>query len=127
MKTILLIEDDSDMRENTCSAGVATRFSTSLADAPGKGTKTLAMVTSICGSSSRGVISVAKMPINKATKASRGVICDAWKALAVRPEIPRCMTCYLPFSFMMPSASITSFSTTVSVVPRFILRMKYFS
>gem|GEM_PF-5617846 len=35
------------MRESTCSAGRATRFSTSRAEAPGKGMKTLAIVTLI--------------------------------------------------------------------------------
>jgi hypothetical protein len=46
------------------------------------------MVTSICGSSSRGVISVAKMPSSRATSASSGVMRDAWKAAAMRPEMP---------------------------------------
>ena len=47
---------------STCSAGVATICSTSRTDAPGKGTNTLAIVTLICGSSSRGVTSTAKTP-----------------------------------------------------------------
>jgi hypothetical protein len=49
---------------------------------------TSAMVTSICGSSSRGVTSVAKMPISNATSASSGVICELAKRRAIRPETP---------------------------------------
>ena len=44
-----------------------------LPQAPGNGTKTLANVTSICGSSSRGVTSTAKTPSNRAATASSGV------------------------------------------------------
>ena len=51
-----------DMRASTCSAGRATSASTSLAEAPGNGMNTFAMVTLICGSSSRGVTSTAKAP-----------------------------------------------------------------
>ena len=76
------------MRESTCSPGVATRFSTSLLEAPGKGTTTLAMVTSIWGSSSRGVTMTANNPRSSSTRASRGVMGDAWKVWAIRPEIP---------------------------------------
>ena len=76
------------MRESTCSAGRATRFSTSRAEAPGKGTKTLAIVTLICGSSSRGVTSTAKRPSRKAISASSGVICERWKSAAIFPEMP---------------------------------------
>ena len=65
--------------DSTCSAGVATMASTSRALAPGNGTITLAMVTSICGSSSRGVTSTANRPSRKATSASKGVICARWK------------------------------------------------
>ena len=60
---------------STCSAGVAIRASTSRTPAPGQGTMTLAMVTSICGSSSRGVTITANTPSKKATSASKGVIC----------------------------------------------------
>ena len=60
---------------STCSAGVATICSTSATLAPGKGMSTLAMVTLICGSSSRGVTSTAKTPSKNATSASKGVIC----------------------------------------------------
>ena len=56
------------MREITCSAGIAIRLSTSFADAPGKGTSTLAMVTLICGSSSLGVTSTANTPSRNSTK-----------------------------------------------------------
>ncbi len=49
---------------------------------------TLAIVTLICGSSSRGVTSTAKMPSSSATSASSGVICADWKAAAMRPEMP---------------------------------------
>jgi hypothetical protein len=76
------------MRENTCSAGRATRFSTSAADAPGKGMKTLAIVTLICGSSSRGVTSTAKRPSRKAISAMSGVICERWNSSAIFPEMP---------------------------------------
>ena len=41
--------------ESTCSAGVETSDSTSFTEAPGNGMKTFAIVTLICGSSSRGV------------------------------------------------------------------------
>ena len=58
---------------STCSAGLATMFCTSVLLAPGKGISTLAMVTLICGSSSRGVTSTAKRPSNKATSANKGV------------------------------------------------------
>ncbi|MEF8724077.1 MAG: hypothetical protein V5B30_16300 [Candidatus Accumulibacter delftensis] len=54
---------------------------------------TSAMVTSICGSSSRGVTSVAKTPSNSATSASSGVICELAKKRAMRPETP---IAYLP-------------------------------
>ena len=60
--------------ESTCSAGAATIFSTSALEAPGKGISTLAMVTLICGSSSRGVTSTANRPSSKATSASSGVM-----------------------------------------------------
>ena len=65
--------------DSTCSAGVATICSTSRTDAPGNGISTLAIVTLICGSSSRGVTSTAKMPSSSATSASSGVICADWK------------------------------------------------
>ena len=58
---------------NTCSAGLATMFCTSALLAPGKAISTLAMVTLICGSSSRGVTKTANRPSSKATSASRGV------------------------------------------------------
>ena len=61
--------------ESTCSAGVATICSTSATLAPGNGIKTLAMVTLICGSSSRGVTRTANAPSNRAIKANSGVMC----------------------------------------------------
>ena len=61
--------------DSTCSAGVAIICSTSGTEAPGNGTMTLAMVTSIWGSSSRGVTSTANTPSKNATTASKGVIC----------------------------------------------------
>jgi hypothetical protein len=64
---------------STCSAGVATICSTSRTAAPGNGISTLAIVTLICGSSSRGVTSTAKMPSSSASSASSGVICAVWK------------------------------------------------
>ena len=73
---------------STCSAGPATICSTSRTAAPGKGISTLAMVTLICGSSSRGVTPTAKMPSSKATNASSGVIWACWKKAAMRPDTP---------------------------------------
>jgi hypothetical protein len=58
------------------------------ADAPGKGTKTLAIVTLICGSSSRGVTSTANRPSRKAISAMSGVICERWNRAAIFPEMP---------------------------------------
>jgi hypothetical protein len=58
---------------------MATRASTSATPAPGQRTSTLAMVTLICGSSSRGVTSTANTPSSKATKASSGVRRACWK------------------------------------------------
>ena len=75
--------------ESTCSAGVATRCSTSCAVAPGKGMNTLAKVTLIWGSSSRGVISTASSPNNSPTRAMSGVSWLSWKKAAMRPETPR--------------------------------------
>ena len=74
--------------DSTCSAGVATICSTSRTEAPGKGTSTLAIVRSICGSSSRGATITAKAPSSSATSASRGVIRADWKKAAIRPETP---------------------------------------
>jgi hypothetical protein len=73
---------------STCSAGPATMCSTSATDAPGNGMITLAIVTLICGSSSRGVTSTAKAPSSSATSASSGVMCACWKKAATRPEKP---------------------------------------
>ena len=67
------------IRLMTCSAGAATICSTSLVEAPGNGISTLAIVTLICGSSSRGVTSTAKTPSSSAMSASSGVICADWK------------------------------------------------
>ena len=64
---------------STCSAGAATSDSTSRTEAPGNGTKTLAIVTLICGSSSRGVTRTAKTPSSRATSASSGVSAESWK------------------------------------------------
>ena len=75
--------------ESTCSAGIATICSTSATLAPGNGISTLAMVTLIWGSSSRGVTSTAKAPSNKAIKASSGVMCARWNMAAMRPDTPR--------------------------------------
>ena len=60
---------------STCSAGIATICSTSATLAPGNGISTFAMVTSICGSSSRGVTSTANAPSSKAISANKGVMC----------------------------------------------------
>ena len=76
------------IRDKTCSAGVATICSTSRTDAPANGISTLAIVTLICGSSSRGVTSTANAPSSTAASASNGVICAVWKKAAMRPEMP---------------------------------------
>ena len=72
----------------TCSAGRATMFCTSSLLAPGKAISTLAIVTLICGSSSRGVTITAKRPSSNATSARSGVIALSWNVAAMRPEIP---------------------------------------
>ena len=74
---------------STCSAGRATMFCTFSLLAPGKGISTFAIVTLICGSSSRGVTSTANRPSNRATSASSGVRALDWKAAAMRPDSPR--------------------------------------
>jgi hypothetical protein len=51
----------------------------------GKGMSTLAKVTLICGSSSRGVTSTANTPINNPTSASSGVISLSRNFLAIGP------------------------------------------
>ena len=56
--------------------------------APGKGISTLAIVTLICGSSSRGVTSTANRPSRKAISAMSGVICERWNRAAIFPEMP---------------------------------------
>ncbi len=65
--------------DSTCSAGVATSDSTSLEEAPGNGMNTFAIVTLICGSSSRGVTITANSPSRNATSAISGVSCESWK------------------------------------------------
>ena len=74
---------------STCSAGRATMCCTSALPAPGKGISTLAIVTLICGSSSRGVTSTANSPSSSATSASSGVSAWSWKVRARRPDTPR--------------------------------------
>jgi hypothetical protein len=81
--------------DSTCSAGVATSASTSRAEAPGKGMNTLAMVTLICGSSSRGVTMMANRPSSAAISAISGVSWDVRKKRAVRPESPMRVSVYL--------------------------------
>ncbi|AEP31467.1 hypothetical protein GNIT_3373 [Glaciecola nitratireducens FR1064] len=66
--------------------GVVTKLATSFADAPAKGIKTLAMVTSICGSSSRGVTSAAKTPNIKPNSANKAVNCERDAPSAIAPE-----------------------------------------
>ncbi len=90
--------------ERTCSADVVTSCSTSLALAPGKGTKTLAKVTSICGSSSRGVTATAKRPSRKPVRASNGVISESRNLPAMVPEIPR----RSPMAHWLPCCSFRS-------------------
>ena len=75
--------------ESICSEGMASICSTSATEAPGKGSNTLAMVTLICGSSSRGVAMTANTPSRNATRASSGVICALWNRAAMRPAKPR--------------------------------------
>src|SRR5574337_241278 len=74
--------------DSFCSSGKLTRFSTLRTLAPGYGTSTLAIVTSICGSSSLGVMIAAAMPSSSPAIASKGVICETWNARAMRPEMP---------------------------------------
>src|SRR5688500_8110325 len=74
--------------DSFCSSGVLTSCSTSRALAPAKGTNTLAMVTSICGSSSRGVISTATRPSIRPMMARIGVSGLDWNAAAIRPDSP---------------------------------------
>src|SRR5512138_3395529 len=92
---------------SACSAGVVTICSTSRTDAPANGTNTLAIVTLICGSSSRGVTSRATTPSSRMTSASSGVICALWKYATMRPDGPR-----------------RSLSTVVSAHPRRSLRIE---
>src|SRR4029078_8282225 len=73
---------------STCSAGVEISVSTSFAEAPGNGMNTFAIVTLICGSSSRGVPATAKSPASRATSAMSGVRRASWKNRAMRPERP---------------------------------------
>ncbi len=80
--------------DSTCSAGMATSCSTSAADAPGNGTRTLAIVTSICGSSSRGVTATANRPSISAINATSGVSRECRKKPAMRPEMPMAATGY---------------------------------
>src|SRR5690554_6734914 len=47
------------------------------------------MVTSICGSSSCGVIITATTPSSRPSRASTGVSGLAWNVRAMRPEMPR--------------------------------------
>ena len=67
------------MPASSCSAGIASKRSTSAADAPGNGTMTFAIVTSIWGSSSRGVTATATSPASAMTIARSGVSRDAMK------------------------------------------------
>ena len=80
-----------EMRESTCSAGRDTSAWTSLTEAPGNGISTLAMVTLICGSSSRGVTSTANRPSSSAASAISGVSALRWKRAAVRAGSPICV------------------------------------
>jgi hypothetical protein len=63
-------------------------FCTSALLAPGNGISTLAIVTLICGSSSRGVTSTANSPSSSATRASSGVSAWPGRRAARRPETP---------------------------------------
>src|SRR5574343_1246754 len=74
--------------DNFFSSGKLTSCSTWRASAPGNGTNTLAMVTSICGSSSCGVTSTATRPSNRPRMARIGVSGLSWKRAAKRPEMP---------------------------------------
>src|SRR5690554_3875837 len=47
------------------------------------------MVTSICGSSSRGVIITATTPSSRPSRARIGVSGLAWNVRAMRPEMPK--------------------------------------
>ena len=77
-----------EISASTFSIGVATRFSTCCALAPGNGTMTLAIVTLICGSSSRGVTSTANKPSSSAVSPSSGVSSLSRNSRASRPLKP---------------------------------------
>src|SRR5512137_1333935 len=77
-----------EISASTFSMGVATRFSTCCALAPGNGTMTLAIVTLICGSSSRGVTNTAKSPSSSAVSPSSGVSSLSRNSRAIRPLKP---------------------------------------
>src|SRR5512135_2613764 len=77
-----------EISASTFSIGVATRLSTCSAEAPGNGTMTFAIVTLICGSSSRGVTSTANRPSNSAVMPSSGVSSLSRNRRAMRPLMP---------------------------------------
>ncbi len=95
-----------------------------MADAPGNGTSTLAIVTLICGSSSLGVTSTANSAEQEQHQGNQRRELTALEKLAMRPEMPMSARYAASFSFLIPMPCSTSFSYSGSVVPRFILRMK---
>ena len=69
------------------SMGIVARCCTSAGVAPGMRTKTSSMGTTICGSSSRGVIRMAKAPASSAPAMNSGVSLELMKACATRPAM----------------------------------------
>src|ERR1039458_9234309 len=69
------------------SMGTVARCCTSAAEAPGICTNTSSMGTTIWGSSSRGVIRIAKAPASSAPAMNSGVSFELMKARAISPAI----------------------------------------
>ncbi len=86
--------------------GTVARCCTSCGDAPGICTNTSSMGTTICGSSSRGVIRIAKAPASSAPAMNSGVSFELMKVRAISPAMR---------SGVFPSAAIV-------ISPRFACR-----
>ena len=70
------------------SMGRASRFSVSSGPAPGSTAITSIIGTEICGSSSRGVATMASAPTPSDAMVKSGVSLERRNALAMRPEAP---------------------------------------
>src|SRR5512138_702179 len=71
------------------SSGVVSWVSTSAGEAPGIGTMTSTMGTTICGSSSRGVRATAATPRPIEARTMTGVSFERRNGFAIRPASPR--------------------------------------